>query len=331
MRSVKRREGFVPDGLDDAKTKELAAARAYFALSPAARKNVEKVDFKAYKLASVKAELEKLFDGKCAYCESFYSSTAPVDIEHYRPKGEVQEVEHDGYWWLAAEWSNLLPSCIDCNRKRKQRTPKPGASLLAMVEDGSGTQITSTGKKDSFPIADEAKRATGEASDLSGEAPLLLDPCRDDPGAHIDFNYDPAIGAAIVFPSSTDGTRILGPAGERVTAADAAANAAANMVEVRGAVSIHVYGLNRLGLVQARTRVVRQLEFLAGLLVDLDALGRDVEKSGAGAQIKARVTATTASLQDRILQEMRAMADPRSEYSATAAAWLRRFTEELAS
>ena len=53
-------------------------------------------DFARYKEASVKTALEKLFHGKCAYCESFYAGLQPVDVEHYRPKGEVE----GGDWYV---------------------------------------------------------------------------------------------------------------------------------------------------------------------------------------------------------------------------------------
>ena len=82
-------------------------------------------EFHAYKADEVKRRLEDLFHGKCAYCESFYAAQAPVDIEHYRPKGAVEDdPDHPGYWWLAMAWENLLPSCIDCNRRRRQKTPQ---------------------------------------------------------------------------------------------------------------------------------------------------------------------------------------------------------------
>ena len=45
--------------------------------------------------AEVKAALEKLFYGKCAYCETFYSVQAPVDVEHYRPKSAVEGDDED--------------------------------------------------------------------------------------------------------------------------------------------------------------------------------------------------------------------------------------------
>ena len=49
-------------------------------------KKIKKFSFKAYKDTSVKQALEKLFKGKCAYCESRYINIHPVDIEHWRPK-----------------------------------------------------------------------------------------------------------------------------------------------------------------------------------------------------------------------------------------------------
>ena len=56
-------------------------------------------------------KLEKIYFGKCAYCES----NSEILIEHYRPKGRVIKTKHGGYFWLCYEWSNLLPACHDCN------------------------------------------------------------------------------------------------------------------------------------------------------------------------------------------------------------------------
>ena len=70
------------------------------------------------------------FFGKCAYCESLITNNQPGDVDHYRPKGRVMDANnkpvmittalgenpHPGYYWLAYQFSNLLPSCIDCNR-----------------------------------------------------------------------------------------------------------------------------------------------------------------------------------------------------------------------
>jgi hypothetical protein len=85
--------------------------------------------FKAYKSKVIVNALNKHFGFKCAYCESFYGATAPPDVEHYRPKGEIVDGKHTlrpGYYWVAVEWKNLLPSCRDCNSLRKHEFPSLG-------------------------------------------------------------------------------------------------------------------------------------------------------------------------------------------------------------
>ena len=81
-----------------------------------------KFNYTAYTKKPLKKALTVLFHGKCAYCESRYAGSQPMDVEHWRPKGKVETAngEYPGYYWLAATWANLLPSCIDCNRSRKQ-------------------------------------------------------------------------------------------------------------------------------------------------------------------------------------------------------------------
>src|SRR6185369_2016739 len=114
-------------------------------------------DFKAYKSADVNAALTAEFHGKCAYCESPYEATHPVDIEHYRPKGgyvKDNKLTKPGYYWLAADWMNLLPSCIDCNRRRRQKFKDEPEQLA--------------GKANLFPIADETKRATRPRAERRG-------------------------------------------------------------------------------------------------------------------------------------------------------------------
>ena len=90
-------------------------------------KSKEKFAFKVYRQRYVKEALEKIFFKKCAYCESLYVVTTPVDIEHFRPKSAVKVGRQKklGYYWLASEWTNLLPSCNKCNRPiytRRQAT-----------------------------------------------------------------------------------------------------------------------------------------------------------------------------------------------------------------
>lgn len=134
--------------------------------------------YKAYKNPSVQQRLEEIFCGKCAYCESKYVRLHPVDVEHFRPKGQIVidgKVTKPGYYWLASDWENLLPSCIDCNRERYQ---------IQL----DGTRIK-TGKKDKFPIADEKKRAKNPGEEKH-EKPLLLNPCIDAPEKHLEFTEE---------------------------------------------------------------------------------------------------------------------------------------------
>ena len=61
---------------------------------------------------SVIEKLNTFYHSKCAYCEDY----STVYIEHYRPKGRVINTKHGGYFWLCYEWSNLLPTCHECNK-----------------------------------------------------------------------------------------------------------------------------------------------------------------------------------------------------------------------
>lgn len=197
-----------------------------------------KLSFRQYKNDAVKDTLGLLFAGKCAYCESFYSSTQPMDVEHYRPKGAVsadteEDDDHPGYYWLAASWENLLPSCIDCNRQRTQEE----------VVDDTTTRTKKLGKKDRFPIA--GTRAKRPDADLDSEKPLLLDPSVDDP--HRFLRYDLELG--LVLPRYKSGKK-----------------------HNRAVASIEVYGLNRSGLVQDRRHVIRMIDHRLALIGRLGSL-----------------------------------------------------------
>ena len=177
--------------------------------------------FKVYKDDSVKIALERLFYGKCAYCESYYAATQPMDVEHWRPKADVdlEEWEPDqqfkGYYWLAADWLNLLPSCIDCNRARKQKT----------LPDGS---TVSSDKGNQFPVMSGSSRIS-RGADRSAEQPLLLNPTEDDPQLHLSCApEDPSI---------------------------------LQQRSVRGKASIDVYGLNRASIVVARRELLFHINF----------------------------------------------------------------------
>ncbi|WP_017904647.1 HNH endonuclease [Pseudomonas asplenii] len=340
MRAVSRDSVPVPDAMSGEESpakKELQKLQDYFKAPKGALPT-----FAVYKSDSVKKQLHELFHGKCAYCESFYYGSAPVDIEHYRPKGRVyEEPDHPGYWWIAMDWENLLPSCIHCNRRSGQVTPTLSASLVRLVNEDkafSRSRVLQTGKQDSFPIL--GQRAVVGASDFSAEQALLLDPCRDQPEEHLRFHVDSdnLIGLVLPKPHDSGGlTLSAGVAGVRPELRGVIEQALADGLSLRGAVSIHVYGLNRLGLVQERTRVLRQLEFLEMLAVEMGLMAQELEPAGQAEGVESeaararseRIARRLRFLQEQILGEIKTMARPEAPYSAMVREWLEGFKERL--
>jgi len=109
----------------------------------------------------LKKWLSDLSDGKCWYCETF-SERATADVDHFRPKAGItcdraEISNHDGYYWLAYEWTNYRYSCQRCNR------PEKDADVLY-------------GKHNEFSLCDEKQRKYSAACN-NVEKPKLLDPC----------------------------------------------------------------------------------------------------------------------------------------------------------
>jgi hypothetical protein len=98
-----------------------------------------------------------------------------VAVEHYRPKGKMtisEREERTLRYWLAGDWSNLLPSRTDCNSPRRHPVGTGPPQLL-----GNGNLL---------PISDERKRAT-KPGEEAREHRLLLHPYLDDPDEHLEF------------------------------------------------------------------------------------------------------------------------------------------------
>lgn len=194
--------------------------------------------FRVYKDDKLAAELAKIFGSKCGYCESQFGAVTPRDIEHFRPKSEVenegQPVVAPAYFWLAAEWSNLLVSCPDCNRARKHMVP------------GQPKEVR-LGKQSQFPLADETKRVRLHSVDIDAEEPhrLLLHPCFDQPEDHLTYDVE-----GLVLPKMAN--------------------------DEKAKTSIFVYALQRKGLVEERKRILNdlqmKLEMLKSLAVELNAM-----------------------------------------------------------
>lgn len=177
--------------------------------------------YAAYRDADVKEGLKKLFHEKCAYCETRVLHAQPGDVEHFRPKSAVntklkgianlsnkvkvpppdKEEIKPGYYWLAADWNNLLLSCNSCNRTSTQLNAGKQLENSGGITSESTVLKETLGKIDRFPYLDASskklilkppknlKKITDTRSIIEKEKDirLLIDPCEEDPALHLKF------------------------------------------------------------------------------------------------------------------------------------------------
>lgn len=116
---------------------------------------------------NVVSEVESVFNGKCAYCESKVETDDKYDgMNHFRPMNSAKNYGDssdsiDHYWWLMYEWSNLYYSCVHCNRFK-------------------GSWFPVDGKR--------SKLRTSYIRIVAEENNLILDPCQDDISSSVYFN-----------------------------------------------------------------------------------------------------------------------------------------------
>lgn len=197
-------------------------------------------NFVVYKRKDIAEALNALFHGKCAYCESNINAIQPTDIEHFRPKGSVANCPgHPGYWWLAASWHNLLPSCIDCNRQRYHNAQQLAHDPLEEEVDGRFL----LGKGDLFPILG-GTYAIKENDDYEAEDAALINPTQRNPSNHLIWlerqNF------SLVGPKEKSGK-----------------------FDLYGSHTHKVFGLNRQGLVDLRTSKLRDIKTQLVFIEDL--------------------------------------------------------------
>ncbi len=140
-----------------------------------------------YKHPSVKAALTNIYHHKCAYCESTITHSAPLQVEHYRPKAKVDQQDlkagevHKGYYWLGNEWSNLLLACQNCNGQgaKGNRFPIQGIRVLSHPAD---------------PIYFSIQHQS-----LLDEVPLLLNPELFDPLDHLQLDQHGLLQGKTIF------------------------------------------------------------------------------------------------------------------------------------
>ena len=138
----------------------------------------ERAEFRPEIWTETKPALERLFNGKCAYCETRIGALTLAEVNKFRPtSGSLNldgKFDPDHYWWLAYEWFNLYLSCALCARNKASKFPI-------------------VGRRVKIPDDKEAKLgASWFPKDLLSEKPLLLDPCeRDfDPDKHLLFDFE---------------------------------------------------------------------------------------------------------------------------------------------
>jgi len=118
------------------------------------------------------------YANKCAYCEGKLFAQSSGQVEHFRPKGGVRDLNnkivkvgpkrsHPGYWWLAYDPANLLPACSMCNVYSR----KTG------------------GKGERFPLPENGFVATKPGEEKK-EKPLLIHPAQEDPSKLFDIEFD---------------------------------------------------------------------------------------------------------------------------------------------
>lgn len=317
-----RRPTKVPSEVKNALAKPLkngltedADARAYYQKKP--RPTVA-YDFARYKEIDVCIWLDRLSHEKCAYCESIYRAVTTGDVEHFRPKGGVtgSNPPHPGYWWLAATWTNLLPSCEFCNQTRYHFHFSAEMTLEEMerlrLKDARAAKRSgvSSGKANAFPVHPPSKWVRSKRGDIASEDPLLINPFEKDPSRHLEwvFNWDRKSSqlwtADLLFIAVKPKTR-------------------KGAVDPYGLASIGIFGLNRMGLALERIAHAKNLQRAAVIVV------RSVLSLS-----KARSVRRISELQHQLDDDWQYLKDfgaANQRFSAMSKAFIKLFDSELST
>jgi hypothetical protein len=227
--------------------------------------------------------LKVVFNHKCAYCESDMEGEQSGHAEHYRPKAGVNylklgaknrmtakvadetgvEIKHPGYFWLAYDWKNLVPSCEKCNTSGGKANQFPVAEEHVMLRkltleeaDALNNQLIPSKKWPGFfyPKHDLLNRL---------EQPQLLHPFDNErPEQHVRFTMK-----GIIAPIQDEKT---------------------GQVSTRGLHSITVYNLKRDGLERKRDEAQRNALTNYGM-AHIEAVRKQLPPNESLAAAKAAV------------------------------------------
>ncbi|QRQ78327.1 HNH endonuclease family protein [Glutamicibacter protophormiae] len=248
--------------------------------------------FKHYNTYEIKRDLLSMSHMKCAYCETKISMGF-LEVEHYRPKGNVDDLTHSGYWWLALEWSNLLPSCPPCNKRLRQHIVTAEMTVQQIRDLELNRPAKSYGKFDKFPVRN--KRLTPPDNDHFSEGALLIDPTRMDPKPELKWRSD--IRYSVVEASDIQGGQ-----------------------SDMGKETIVCLALNRVELVRLRTEVLDELRIQSIRVVE------DIAKITRVGATQQEIDFALGSAK-RTIADMWRSAEPTKPFSAMA----RAFIEDLAT
>lgn len=296
---VDRKTVAAPSYLTDktkAAYKEKQEAIKLFAISkdgkPGIKQKRDDFEFKAYNdgKGEVKKALKTLFKHKCAYCESKFTHVYYGDIEHFRPKKGVgtnsKKLRKPGYYWLGVDWDNLLFSCLFCNQSKKQ-------DLL----DGS---VKSLGKQSQFPLDDEIKykrrRKHTEPANFEDDCCLLIDPCKDNPELFLDYDVHGVIKS----------------------------KASSGYEKRKAESSIHVFGLQRMPLVQRREAKIIEIYAQIKRIDDkLEELKTIIDSTDVKLQVRFN------GILKRELRVLRNFCDPSEEFTGLARSIINKYLESI--
>ncbi|WP_419735872.1 AAA family ATPase [Pseudomonas sp. COR18] len=114
---------------------------------------------------SVRSGLDRLFHGKCAFCERVVQSKATY---RFRPRAQASPLErtsnaHLYYVWLSSAWENLYAICKDCEPVRPDHFPVLGRRVaLPSTQEVDAYAQAGNGLWGGYPLK---------------ERHVLIDPC----------------------------------------------------------------------------------------------------------------------------------------------------------
>jgi len=170
MRKVSRKQAPIPKILlgDEARAAREALSNHYRMPANDRRRRSPPLDESIWNTEIVRDALSRVFDSKCAYCESSLMPSVSWSVEHHRPTSEARgfndrtsSTEH--YGWFAYEWENLFPACVECSRHKQSYFPVAGPRA---------------GVRSAWSEAEAVEKA------------LLINPCSSEPRRHLRFWFD---------------------------------------------------------------------------------------------------------------------------------------------